>query len=467
MSTEEYERWEELSDREALGEVLSTEERQELCRHAEQNEVCRAEVDLWRRMSDLCEAGDELGDHRIAQAALRGLERRESGRSVRPQGGDRRRDRRRWVFAVSGAAASLAAAAAAVLWLRTEAPTAGDAADAARLVSVRGEARVDGSKAAVGQATVAGSVLEVVRGVACVETGARIITCASEGSRLRLTEVAGPVRRLDLLEGRVAVALEPQPAGARFSIVARDVWSTAVGTAYSVSTTDSAVETTVYEGKVRVGPSGSERIVPAHRIGLVKGREVMLQPVERPEHTAEWRALEEHVGRRLVPESAPAEPASPSMVLPPTEAPTAARPTAPASPVEAAPAPASPADMLGEARRLMQQHRWPEAAEAYRELRRAFPQSAEAHTVLVPLGQLELERLREPARALGEFGAYLKGGGPLAVEARLGRIRALRALGNAEREESAIAEFLELHPQHLEAAALSERLRVLGTAKTP
>jgi TolA-binding protein len=120
------------------------------------------------------------------------------------------------------------------------------------------------------------------------------------------------------------------------------------------------------------------------------------------------------------------------------------------------------AQLIGVARRLMQQGRWTEAAFAYRELRQAYPESVEARTVLVPLGQLELDHLSHATAARELFEQYLSGGdGPLAQEARYALIRALRELGERRQEREAVATFLERFPESLEAGALRRRLQEL------
>jgi hypothetical protein len=118
--------------------------------------------------------------------------------------------------------------------------------------------------------------------------------------------------------------------------------------------------------------------------------------------------------------------------------------------------------LMGVARKLMRQGRWAEAAFAYRELRQVHAGSPEAHTVLVPLGQLQLDHLQQPDQARDLFERYLKnGGGALAQEARHSRIRALRRLGHRQQEIEAIEDFLERHPDSFEAEALRQRLQDL------
>jgi len=96
----------------------------------------------------------------------------------------------------------------------------------------------------------------------------------------------------------------------------------------------------------------------------------------------------------------------------------------------------------------------------YRELRRAYPGSSEAATVLVTLGKLELE-LGSADRALSAFDAYVEHGGALVPEALSGRIRALRALGKPAEERRAIEQYLTRYPAGFEAPALKQRLATL------
>ena len=124
----------------------------------------------------------------------------------------------------------------------------------------------------------------------------------------------------------------------------------------------------------------------------------------------------------------------------------------------------TPNDLLRAARRLVRNGQMRAAADAYQALRRTYPASEEAHTVLVSLGQLELNALREPARALPLLDLYLQRGGNLTEEARLTRIQALRALHRKQDEANAIAEFLLKHPRSFEDTSLRARLADLRAA---
>ncbi|WP_437576200.1 tetratricopeptide repeat protein [Sorangium sp. So ce887] len=103
-----------------------------------------------------------------------------------------------------------------------------------------------------------------------------------------------------------------------------------------------------------------------------------------------------------------------------------------------------------------------EASAAYRALLAQHPSSPEARAALVSLGQLALHQ-GKAAEALGHFERYLAGpGGPLAAEARVGRVNCLRRLGRTADERAAIADFLARHGESVHAPRLRARLSELG-----
>jgi hypothetical protein len=125
----------------------------------------------------------------------------------------------------------------------------------------------------------------------------------------------------------------------------------------------------------------------------------------------------------------------------------------------------SAAQMLTDARELRRADRWHDAARAYRDLVKAHPRSPEAETAWVSLGDLQLDRLRQPSAAAKSYGRYLATGATLlAAEARYGRVRAYRELGDHAREVGAIEAYLEHHGATVRAQALRERLTKLNGA---
>ncbi|WP_437754616.1 tetratricopeptide repeat protein [Sorangium sp. So ce1389] len=102
-----------------------------------------------------------------------------------------------------------------------------------------------------------------------------------------------------------------------------------------------------------------------------------------------------------------------------------------------------------------------EASAAYRALLAQHPSSPEARAALVSLGQIALQQ-GQAAEALGYFERYLAGAGPLAAEARVGRVQCLRRLGRTADERAAIADFLSRHGESVHAPRLRARLAELG-----
>jgi len=158
------------------------------------------------------------------------------------------------------------------------------------------------------------------------------------------------------------------------------------------------------------------------------------QPAPSPSDTA------------TISEEAPPEPTT-SATAEPAPAPTTS---------EKAQAPSAD-DLLKRAQSLYTAGDTAGATTAYRALIARYPGSGEAKAALITLGQLAL-RGGQAAEALGHFDRYLASGGPLTIEARVGRIAALRALGRTADERAAIEGFLAQHGDGVHAARLRARL---------
>ena len=172
------------------------------------------------------------------------------------------------------------------------------------------------------------------------------------------------------------------------------------------------------------------------------------------------------------PRAEPTEPAVRSTSLaPPIQAPVELAPSAPALPSPAAASPAvvvapppfeAPA-LLRRAEQARSAGQWIDANQAFAELGRRFPGSREELVGRALQGQLLLDQLGEPARALALFDRYLAAdpSGALADEARLGRAQALRRLGRSREERAAWLELLRVNPGSVHAAAARTRLQTL------
>ncbi|MDD9934267.1 MAG: PEGA domain-containing protein [Myxococcales bacterium] len=535
----QYRRWAELMDRRAIGEPLSPEELEFCEAFVAENPVAQREMALMDELADMDVSAQTSDTRALVDGALARLAAEVEGAEARAEqetlDAIRRTDRSPRLLWASGIAA--AAAAAAATWVIVQpqpqavkpVEVAGTVVEAPapapriELVFASGDVRVDGEASTETAMLPEGAVLEVgAQGAACLAMDPEIDLCLPAGSRLVLTRTDSPQRRLDLTAGKVAVQLAPQPEGMKLSIVADGVWSTAIGTAFTVSARgngdDEGVRTTVLSGKVRVGADGGRnQIVSAHQRARVTADSAVVSAISRTDESPEWALLrpaalwdspvsatlrvtglpvgaevllgEERIGvsplSTLVPvgshelhvrlegvtvltravqaragQTSVFDFTGETLGAAPGQAPPAAKG---AEKKERPPAAAkSAAEMLTQARGLMQQSRFEEAAKHYVALRNAHPGSREARTVLVPLAQLQL-RLGRADAALASLDRYLSGGrGALAEEARHTRIRALRSLGRGGDETDAIREFLELHPKSFQAGALSRRLERLN-----
>lgn len=127
-------------------------------------------------------------------------------------------------------------------------------------------------------------------------------------------------------------------------------------------------------------------------------------------------------------------------------------------------APAQPSEFLGVAREQLELGHTRKAAATYEKLLARHPGSQEAAAARVALARLYQDHLGRPRRALALYEAYLRRGGPLAEQARHGKIRIHRARGNTAQEQAAIREFLAAHPKSGRSPALRSRLeRLDGT----
>ena len=117
-------------------------------------------------------------------------------------------------------------------------------------------------------------------------------------------------------------------------------------------------------------------------------------------------------------------------------------------------------ELLALARQRRLEGDWSGAAAAYEQVIVEHPDSSESTMCLVPLAQIQLERLGRPQQALVSFREYAARApaGPLLEEAEWGEAGALGALGRTDGERQTLQRFLEHHPGSLYASQASERL---------
>jgi hypothetical protein len=299
----QYRRWAELMDRSADGDPLSSDELAFCERFAAQNPACAREQELLSELADL-DAAPNAESRALVDATLARLadEAAQAERMELSRLRGRPRLPRAWLLSAGAIAA--AAIALAVALPREQEPAAKAAPQPAsplpaarvELVYASGDVRVNGVRLPTGSAVLLAEgsrVLVGEGGGACLAMDPQIDVCARAGSELVLSRTQGSWRRMDLVRGKVGVQMATQPPGYRFSVVAGDVWSTAVGTAFTVaSDAERGVRTTVMHGKVKVGrDGGSEQLIGAHERADVISEHASVTAVGRGDESSEWALL--------------------------------------------------------------------------------------------------------------------------------------------------------------------------------
>ena len=119
--------------------------------------------------------------------------------------------------------------------------------------------------------------------------------------------------------------------------------------------------------------------------------------------------------------------------------------------------------LLRRAEQARTARQWADASRAFSDLERRYPGTREELIGRALHGQLLLDHLGQPERALMWFDRYLAAepSGALAEEARVGRAQALRSLGRPGQERAAWLELLRKHPGTVHATAARARLATL------
>ncbi|RYZ07604.1 MAG: PEGA domain-containing protein [Myxococcales bacterium] len=508
--------WAALSDKAAIGEALTSEERLYLRSHPSGCRDCATEARLWESLGQALEDPSRLtcwspdeGAGPAPRAWLSGWQRRPASW-------------RRSAVAVA-AVLGAAAAASAAIWIPLEPGSSsrqalvpsearGPAATAptrarngsARLALAAGEVFVNGRPAVAGQFLTRGSALSVEQGRACVLVPPGVAACLEGGTALSIETLEVDRRRFRLHQGHVVAHLDRQPAGSSFGFETSAGSVVAKGTIFSLKTDGSAVTLRVHEGVVLSDQGTRETPFEAPRAArFVAGAEPS-EPLEGTEladttlvdltkyFTEQAQSLlvvQAAVGSTVAlgnlqlgaaPVTALLMPGSYRMevaraghasiveqvqVEPGAETARNYEATPAVSDVANRPdlkphaqGGSTAAKLLEQARELRAGGRYKEAHAMYQRLLREHARSAEARVALVSLGELQLSRLGDASAALRSFDAYLRGGGSLSQEASYGRIRALRGLGRSSDARAASDAFLKAYPKSVQAAALRKEL---------
>jgi ferric-dicitrate binding protein FerR (iron transport regulator) len=503
MRRPECQPWIDISDREAIGDIVTEEERRFQRAHEATCQACADEAAVWRSLdgASLESVLDPRVLEQVLQAARAPQIDEQSPFSKRRPSPSRRRT---VVGAVVGACA-LAAAFAFMARRPPAAPSAVSVSENNPVVATVPPETLPAPPATLSPGTEAHITAGSSPTCRMISPGAT--ACLGAGSEVTTARLVSPRRVLDLVRGRVVVSLAPQPQGTSFGVATAAGTVTAVGTIFSVEIlangdTIARCERGEVVVKAAMGNTPEQRLLAGEQLrlgdlhaatpltahdrrrdlSLLTYREDRPGRAEKPAEVAERedrsarneksvdtargssdspRVAAESPRIGTEPPRGLIEPSPTTINTPPTAAPS---PAAPARPADPALAKAPVRDLLGRARALRTQGAFREAADAYRAAFASDPHGAEGRTALVGLGGLLLSELNDPAGALQAFDSYLsERKGALTQEAEVGRIRALRALGRYQSEKAAIQSFLVAHPEGPDAQVLRRRLESMGT----
>jgi ferric-dicitrate binding protein FerR (iron transport regulator) len=415
-------RWIELSDREALGETLTDEDRAFQRDHAGSCAACREEAGVWRSLGE--HEVEAAPSEREIDAVLLAAQRTRSRVSVLRRGP-----------VAATAATALACAAAIALWvgLRPAGESSSGKPSDVSAQRTRGPA-VASPNPQPGTGSPANAPLEP----SCSEVVSGVTLCVRADGRIGSAVMTGSDRTIELNRGHAVVSLVPQPPGTTFSVVTPSGKVTAVGTIFSVEIDASnASVVRVIEGRVLVQAKATGTIQP------LNGGEML------------------RIGQREPATLLPGDREKDLALLPPharAHEKTTGGATAPSAGATQRP---SQEQMLEQAQALRARGEFRRAVELYRQIHELGPGSATGRAALVAQGELQLSSLGDPKGALNAFNAYLTRGGPLSQEASFGKARALRVLGRQAEERRTIEKFVATYPDAPQSRVLRRRLAEL------
>ena len=487
MTTPDCERWIAISDQASLGEILSEKDQAWLLEHARGCAECAAEMEFYASLRE------GLGRPEALLLPAQVAPRRRAPR------------RRLWGLGLALAAgAALAMGIGATLRHRAAPPIAVSPTPpiSAQVLFASGEARVGARAASAGLSVGQGEVFSTGDGLACLAIAQSITVCldARGSASLSMADPRHIVVYLD--KGRLLARLDHQPVGRKFLVRTTHTEVQAVGTRFLVGVQgDGRTLVRLHEGRIAIraantitseiaAPAQANvgddiRLAPFPETAAAEDRTLLrLSALPRsgtglPLHVqsdppgAEVLLGDQPMGKTPVTTFLPGDTrlqlSLPGFV-PLTEwikatgdAPMDRLFTLHRIPPAGAAAPpvhhrvdakVSPGQLLAKAQALRARGDYRACAALYRRLWAVFPTSGEALVSLVSLGELELTEGKNPAAALRAFGTYLSVGGPLAREARFGKIRALRRLARDQEADRETATFLRDYPVSIQAATL-------------
>ena len=438
-------RFEALQDRVLLdGPQLDAEEQAFVAEHRETCSTCAISVSVIEMLEGTppaVEDGEGVDFDEVARAVQR------RGEDDIAATGSRSR---RWIVALAMAAA----VAVALVMIRpssrdlettadSAAPASGGSCEAT-VGEIVGEARLDGAVLYPGGCMPPGDALIVDAGSVelALADGSRVQL--DEGTRLAIAASDRPGARLQLTAGRAEFEVEPQAEDAAFVVATPEGDIRVVGTRFEVSLPGQGIRIQVSEGSVVFEPTTGPAtpLLPGDSFDshapISEGQDLTARLDESPAEGAPGPEEEVETG---IPEADDGSHPEHSRI----------------------------AAMLDDARSHRNRGEWDAAVDAYAELIETYPESSDAETCRVAMGEIQLKHLGAPQSALESFQSYIAGAGHAALleEAEWGAACALEQLGEAERERGALRDFVAHHPDSLYAPRARTRLESLEGGSSP
>ena len=503
MSHPDCTRWITLSDKAAAGGELVAAEREWLELHVSQCSECGGERQFWSNLGSVMDAPEILSASFVPHAS-------KAEQPGMQRGAERFRNRYAWVLGLA-AGVALTLSAAGLLREKPKPSVVEAEHPTTQIMSIAGKVEVGAELARAGARLSSNQSVRTEIGVACIAIADSITTCLDENSEARLALDNPTELVVRLAHGRLVARLDTQPKNRIFRVETPKASVVAKGTLFSV-TFDARQVTTVrlHQGRVALRTATNQSGDLEGQSSAVIDRGIELKGLSELEVAEDQRLLALSMlprsGRRtrldVITQPTGASVDIDGLILGPTPVSTflsqgrrlsvtlagyapvtellpsdgrdtversyelaaiEMKPTGTEGEGRAGPAgitlAATPNSLLARAQGLRAQGKYRECAAVYHQLMTAFPRSDEARVSLVSLGELKLSELGQPGQALQSFDAYLRTGGPLAREARYGRIRALQLLGRTSEQQQAITDFIRDYPNSVQAASLSKRLQ--------
>ncbi len=372
------------------------------------------------------------------------------------------RRRRNALYPLVAAAAAIVLALSTVLFVQSRQPEH----PRLQLEIAQGDVAVDDELARPRQSLDwrLGSRLIAREETLLIEDDALIIRL-KKGAQIALSRHENKTTRLRLIDGEAVFELNP--AATRSLVVetmAADVVVT--GTVFSVRVLPDDVRVHVTRGSVRVEPkvaSLSPIDVAAGQFVLLSRGDVEQESTDNDEKNAavavadDIRAKDE----KEIPQKAASDESRRDTLSPAPD--DRSEGAAMTRHQERPPL----GELIRHARQCRSAGQWACAARKYQSVAKRFPHSPESLTVLVPLAEIELEKLGRPGAALRHYQKYLKHEprGALAPEAYFGKCRTYEKLAKHKEEQECLRAFLQKFSKSIHARRAKTRLVAISDSK--